>query len=153
MKQQILQTVEKNPGIHFREVQRRLNCSSTTLNHHIQALDVKERNIRGYRRFYPQDVSREMERPLAALNHDVRGLMLYQMQGGISQKELVENFDLSKSTVSSHLKVMREDGLIDEEKDGRSKKLFPSDESWKALNGYATQLLDEVSEGFIEMWG
>jgi hypothetical protein len=47
---------------------------------------------------------------------------------------------------------MREDGLIDEEKDGRSKKLFPSDESWKALNGYATQLLDEVSEGFIEMW-
>lgn len=152
MKQQILQTVQQNPGIHFREVQRQLNCSSTTLNHHIQALDVKERNIRGYRRFYPKEVSRDMERPLAALNHDVRGLMLYQMKGGISQKDLVEYFDLSKSTVSSHLKVMREDGLIDEEKDGRSKKLFPSENAWKALNSYAKQILDEASEGFIELW-
>jgi len=153
MRQQIRETVEQNPGIHFRQVQRELDCSSTTLNHHINSLNIKERNYRGYRRFYPEEVSEDLERPLAALNHDVRGLMLYQIQGGISQKELVENLDLSKSTVSSHLKVMREDGVIEEEQDGRSKKLFPSENAWKALNSYASQILDEASEGFIEMWG
>ncbi|AOV94521.1 hypothetical protein AQV86_01180 [Nanohaloarchaea archaeon SG9] len=153
MRQQILETVEQNPGIHFRQVQRELGCSSTTLNHHISSLNVKERNFRGYRRFYLQDISEKMERPLAALNHNVRGIMLYQMQGGISQKELVENFDLSKSTVSSHVKVMREDGVIKEEREGRSKKLFPSESAWKALNGYASQILGGASEGFIEMWG
>lgn len=152
MRQEILHTVQQSPGIHFREVQRQIDCTSTTLNYHLDVLDLKERDIHGYRRFYPRDVPEELERPLAALNHDVRGLILYQMQGGITQKGLVENMDISKSTVSSHLKVMREDGLVNEEKKGRSKKLFPSKKSWKALNQYAGTVLNEASEGFIEMW-
>lgn len=152
MKQEILQTVQQSPGIHFREVQRQIGCSSTTLNYHIEDLELKERNIRGYRRFYPQQVSEELERPLAALNHDVRGLMLSEMQDGVSQKELVETLDLSKATVSSHIKVLREDGVVEEEKDGRSKKIFPSPKALKTLNQYAGTVLDEASEGFIEMW-
>lgn len=152
MKQEILQTVEQNPGTHFREIQRETGCSSTTLNHHLSSLNLKERKIHGYRRFYPQNISQDLEIPLAALNHEVRGLMLYKMHEGISQKELSEEIGKSKSTVSTHLTVMREDGLIKEETEGRSKILYPSRDAFKALNSYASQILDEPSENFIDMW-
>lgn len=152
MRQEILQTVEQNPGTHFREIQRETGCSSTTLNHHLKSLDLRERKIHGYRRFYPENVSRDLEIPLAALNHEVRGLMLYKMQEGIEQKELVEELGKSKSTVSTHLKVLKEDGLVQEETEGRSKVLYPSRKSLKALNSYAKDLLDDSSEAFIDMW-
>lgn len=152
MKQEILQTVEQNPGMHFREIQRQTGCSSTTLNHHLNSLNLKERKIHGYRRFYPENISEDLEVPLAALNHEVRGLMLYKMQQGIRQKELSEEIGKSKSTVSTHLKVMKEDGLIEEKTEGRSKILYPSRDALKALNSYASQMLDDTSESFIEMW-
>jgi len=152
MKQEILETVQENPGIHFRGIQREVDCSSTTLNYHINDLDFRERDIRGYRRFYPQKIPEKFDRSLAALNHDVRGLMLYQMKEGVSQKALVGSLDLSKSTVSSHLKVLKEDGLVEEERDGRSKTLFLSDSASKALSRFASDILDEASDGFIEMW-
>lgn len=152
MKQEILQTVEQNPGTHFRQIQRETGCSSTTLNHHLKSLNLKEKKVHGYRRFYPEDICEDLELPLAALNHEVRGLMLYKIQEGIEQKKLGEEIGKSKSTVSTHLKVMKEDGLVKEETEGRSKVLYPSENAVKAVNRYASQILDEASESFIEMW-
>lgn len=152
MKNQVLSEVKENPGIHFRQLQRNLDCTSTTLNYHLDRLNLRDRKIRGYRRIYPGDLSEELERPLAALNHSVRGPMIYYISEGDSASELVEKLDVSKSTVSSHLKVLNEDGLVNEEKEGRSKKLSVSEKSLKAINRYSSELLDEASDGFIEMW-
>lgn len=153
MRQDILETVQESPGIHFREVQREVGCSSTTLNYHLESMELRERQFHGYRRFYPSEVPEELERPLAAMNHDVRGSMLCEIKdGGVSQKELVKGLDLSKSTVSSHVKVLKQDGVIKEEPDGRSKKLYPSEKSLEALERYASKFVDEASESFIEMW-
>lgn len=152
MKNQVLSEVKESPGIHFRELQRNLDCTSTTLNYHLDRLDLRDRKIRGYRRIYPQNISEDLERPLAALNHSVRGPMVYHIKEGDSPKELVEKLDVSKSTVSSHLKILNEDGLVNEEKEGRSKELSVSEKSLKAINRYASDLLDEASDGFIDMW-
>jgi predicted transcriptional regulator len=152
MKQEILGKIEESPGIHFREVQRQIGCSSTTLNYHLNELDIRERQFHGYRRFYPREVPEELQRSLAAMNHDVRGQMLCQMREGISQKDLVENMDLSKSTVSSHLKILKQDGLVREEERGRSKNLYLSQKAIDALERYASKFIEEASEGFIEMW-
>ncbi|MFB6114881.1 MAG: ArsR family transcriptional regulator, partial [Candidatus Nanohalobium sp.] len=118
MRQKINSTVREKPGIHFRELQRDVGCSSTTLNHHLPELEVKEREIHGYRRLYPEEVPEEMERPLAALNHSVRGRMLYYIGEEATPSGLVEKLDVSKSTVSTHLKILREDGVISEESEG-----------------------------------
>jgi DNA-binding transcriptional ArsR family regulator len=144
--------IQEKPGIHLRKLQRELDCTSTTLNYHLGDLDVKERNIRGYRRFYPSRTPEKMERPLAALNHDVRGPMIYHIDSGSSPSELVEKLDVSKSTVSSHLKILEEDGLVREEKDGRRKKLSATEDTRKTVKDYASRILEEATEGFIEMW-
>ncbi|MFB6242126.1 MAG: winged helix-turn-helix transcriptional regulator [Candidatus Nanosalina sp.] len=152
MRHEIRDHIQENPGIHLRELKRNLDCTSTTLNYHIDRLEVKDRKIRGYRRLYPREIPEEMERPLAALNHDVRGPMLYYINNGTPHSELSGKLDLSKSTVSSHLSVLSEDGLVKERKKGRRKKLSVSENSIEALNHYAARILDDASEGFIEMW-
>lgn len=152
MRHEIIKTVEHNPGIHFREAKRQVGCSSTTMNYHLKDLDFREKMVHGYRRIYPEDVSEEHERPLAALNHDVRGLLLHRISGGVQQKQLVEETDLSKATISSHLKVLKKDGIVYEERNGRSKELSLSKSALKTLEEYASDMLDEASDGFIEMW-
>lgn len=152
MRRQVAHQVQEKPGIHLRQLQRELDCTSTTVNYHLDRLDVKERKIHGYRRFYPSDTPEELELPLAALNHEARGPMLYHIRNGSSPSQLVEELDVSKSTVSSHLKVLDEDGLIEEEMNGRRKELSVSENALKALERYSSKFLDEASEGFIEMW-
>lgn len=152
MRQRIARQVQETPGIHLRELQRKIGCTSTTVNYHLDRIDVKEREIHGYRRLYPSDIPENMELPLAALNHSVRGPMLYHIRNGSSPTDLVEDLDISKSTVSSHLKILEEDGLVQEEKQGRRKELSISENALKAIDRHASRLLEEASEGFIEMW-
>ncbi|MFB6174700.1 MAG: MarR family transcriptional regulator [Candidatus Nanohalobium sp.] len=78
--------------------------------------------------------------------------MLYRIKDGTTQKELVEELDRSKSTVSVHLKTLREDGLIREESEGHSKKIYLQKDALSAVERYASDLVDKVSDGFIEMW-
>lgn len=153
MRQEIYEAVQENPGVHFRELQRTVDCSSSTLNHHIPRLDVEEREFHGYRRFYPEEVPEEMMKPLAAMNHETRGKMICSIDQGANLSDLTEGLNVSKSTISTHLKVLREDGIVREEADGRRKKLYLSDSAKKALKRYASDILDEASEGFIDMWG
>lgn len=152
MKEEIRRTVEDNPGVHFRELQREVECSSSTLNYHLPNLDLEEMEFHGYRRFYPEEVPEEMRKPLAAMNHGIRGKMIYFIDKGADLSDLNEGLDVSKSTVSTHLKVLREDGIVREESKGRSKKLYLSDNTKRTLKKYASDILEEASEGFIDMW-
>lgn len=152
MREEIYNTVQENPGVHFRELQREVDCSSSTLNYHLPKLDLEEREFHGYRRFYPEEVPEEMRKPLAAMNHGIRGKMIYRIDQGDDLSDLTEGLDVSKSTISTHLKVLRDDGIVSEETEGRRKKLYLSNTAKKALKRYASDVLDEASEGFIDMW-
>ena len=44
---EILSTLDKSPGIHFRELQRRMNAANGTLRHHLDVL-VNEKNCDYY---------------------------------------------------------------------------------------------------------
>lgn len=152
MRQEIRAEVERSPGIHFRQLQRNMDCSPTTINYHLEKMDLRQRKIHGYRRIYPSNVPESMERPLAALNHEVRGPILYHVDRGRSTSELAKKLDLSVSTVSNHLKILHQDGLIEQEKKGRRKTISLNEKAVRAVREYASQLLDETSEGFIDMW-
>jgi predicted transcriptional regulator len=112
MKAKINQRINEKPGIHLRKIERDLNCSTTTINYHVQDLPVRERKFNGYKRFYPERIEKSLEKPLAALNHETRGIILYQIKGGTGFSEIVEKTSYSKSTVSEHLKILEEDHLL-----------------------------------------
>ncbi|MFB6180286.1 MAG: ArsR family transcriptional regulator [Candidatus Nanohalobium sp.] len=138
MDEKIREEVEENPGIHFRGLQRALECSSTTLNYHIDDLELEERRIRGYRRFYPIRIPERFLRPLAAMNHSVRGQILCCVEDGETPSCVVESVPVSKSTVSSHLKILEEDGVVKSEERGRTKVFCPTQDTEKALERYSS---------------
>jgi len=144
--------INQRPGIHLRKLQRNLECSSNTINYHIGDLDVREKKIHGYRRLYPSDIPEYMEKPLAALNHKVRGLILYQINSGSSHSEIAESLEVSKSTVSEHLNILEQDNLINKEMKGRSSEFSLTRNSLEAFRKYASCLLDVSTERFIQMW-
>lgn len=152
MRSKISQRVHERPGIHLRKLQRDLDCSTTTINYHVKNLKVRERKFHGYRRFYPEKVEKSMDRSLAALNHEVRGPILYQVKGGSNFSDIVKEIDGSKSTVSGHLKVLQNDSLVEKRVDGRASHFSLNEDSLLAVKKYASKLLDVSSDNFIEMW-
>lgn len=152
MRREIKAEIQRSPGIHFRQLKRNLGCSTTTINYHIDEMDVREIEIHSYRRLYPSDVPESMEKPLAALNHEMRGPILFHVSKGKSASELAEELEISSSTVSNHLNLLEKDGLIEKEKEGRRKTITLNGKAVIVIREYASQLLDQTSEGFIDMW-
>ena len=155
MRQELVQTVEKSPGIHFRAVTREMGCSPSTVDYHFDRTDqLKDRDIRGYRRFYPVEVSEEYYSSLAALNHPVRSKIIYSIQekdmrGFSDIKKVV---DLSKSTISSHISVLTEADLLEVDEQGNRKYYDTSDPVQKAFNRFETLSLRKMESNFIDMW-
>jgi DNA-binding transcriptional ArsR family regulator len=62
-----------------------------------------------------------MSNVFKALADPTRRQVLHLLQRGpMSAGELAEHFDVTKPTMSAHFMVLREAGLIDSEKDGRT---------------------------------
>jgi DNA-binding transcriptional ArsR family regulator len=82
-----------------------------------------------------------LNRTFAALADPTRRAILVRlMQGEASVTELVAPFDLSQPTISKHLKVLREAGLIERRRDAQFRRcrLEPERlaEAWAWLGNY-----------------
>ncbi|MFQ3308083.1 MAG: putative transcriptional regulator [Candidatus Nanohaloarchaea archaeon] len=149
MKQQIISQVEAKPGIHFRKLQRELDCSKSTVNYHISNIeDLEEEKIRGYRRFYPSKIKEEDRNILAALNHSPRGEILYELQQKHQKLTTIsENVDKSPATVSQHLDILKNAGLVDKRNKYRLKN-----RTTEKVKQYSSRILEGRVDNFIDMW-
>jgi DNA-binding transcriptional ArsR family regulator len=91
------------------------------------------------------------------VRREILGLLL---AGPRPVNALAEHFDLRRPSVSEHLKVLRDAGLVSEERDGRHRYyrleagrleevrdwLVPYERFWRAKLGNLRQLLDEEGE-------
>lgn len=152
MKARIVEVVRSNPGIHFRELKREIDCSSTTLDYHLDRSQLEDEHIRGYRRIFPPDVRGDLHVPLAALNHDTRGDIVRVVdEEDRNLSSIAEAIAKSVSTVSHHLTILKEDDVLDVARDGRSKVYSTTTITRQALDRYDS-VLEQASDRFIEMW-
>lgn len=155
MKSAICRAVRQQPGIHFRQLQRDVDCSVNTLNYHLRRADaITAEQIRGYRRCYPVDVDDNLYSPLAALNHDPRGKIVYAVNEnrGITGTELGEIVDIAASTLSSHLRVLEGADIILVDKNGRKKQFHTEPAVSQVVTEYGKKLLDQAADNFIGLW-
>jgi DNA-binding transcriptional ArsR family regulator len=155
MKALILHAVRDSPGIHFRELQRDVSCSVNTLDHHLRNVEqIEDRQIRGYRRLFPRHISEDLHSPLAALNHDQRGQILYIVgeRPDIISSNIASALDTPQSSISDHLTVLRTADLIHAEKDGRKRRYTISEKTGSVIDRFGRKILDEITDGFIDMW-
>lgn len=123
MRRRILQTIDRFPGLHLREIQRRVESSVHLVEYHLNVLErlelVTSREEKGHRRFFPargkRDDLTETERGwLALLRQRVPlGVALHLLDRGESTHgEIADLVPVTKSTLTYHLKNMEKAGLV-----------------------------------------
>jgi predicted transcriptional regulator len=152
MKARIVEAVRSNPGIHFRELKREVDCSSTTLDYHLERSRLEDEHIRGYRRIFPPDIQESLHDPLAALNHDTRGDIVRVVdEKDRNLSSIADVIAKSVSTVSHHLDILKDDGVLAVSRDGRSTVYSTTGITRQALDRYDS-ILEQASDRFIAMW-
>jgi len=152
----LVNAVRANPGIHFRALQRELDCSTSTVEHHLDTSNrVRDHRLRGYRRVYPHDLPERFDSPLAALNHEPRGpiLCILHQDTTASFSDIHGRIDQAPSTVSGHLDTLNNAALITVEEDGRRKQYRNTGIVTEAIEQHQPSVLDRLADRFASSWG
>jgi DNA-binding MarR family transcriptional regulator len=105
--------IHENPGLHFRELGRKLNIPRTTLSYHLDYLKkhdllIEKKEGRFLRFFISQDVSNKEKTILNILRQETtRNVLLYiVVMVAASQNEIAKELELHPTTVKFHLKKL-----------------------------------------------
>ena len=112
-RKKIFDFIEKNPGLHMRELSRRLDIPKTTLNYHLNYLKkqdlISSKPEKAYNRYWIKNgTGSEEKKILKLLRDDVPRKILVLIMSNIArcQKELCEELQLTPSTVHFHLQKL-----------------------------------------------
>jgi len=114
--------VKKNPGLHMRELQRRLKIPLSTLEYHLDYLERKEilsiEDDRRYCRYFAEKHSPEEKNLLSALRQKrLREIILLVLSEKlVSFKELSSELKISDSTLSYYLCFLVEKDILAKER-------------------------------------
>src|SRR5579863_3616972 len=115
---EIINIVEKNPGIKFREIMRETGLKNGVLSYHARKLEesgsVKIDRKSGETRFYPLCVTDQESNLITSLRRDTQRYILLSLLDGksLSFNELVHKVKKSPSTVSTFLGRLVDDEII-----------------------------------------
>ena len=129
MLSQLYFTILVNPGLHFRELQRRMDMGTGHLIYHVTRLlslgFIHKSNDGRYLRYYASD-SMDAEEvrviELARKKNMPRVLSAFMRRRVMTHGELAEEMDMPPSTTSWYLKRLLEEGIA--EKLSRGRKTF-----------------------------
>jgi len=155
----ILKTIEKNPGIRFREIMDELELKNGTLSHHLQKLE-RESVLRAERtprvaRFYPLSVN-EVEIPIIArLRQETprRILRLLLDVDEVNFSEMFLRIKRSPGTTSHYVTELVNDGIIkDRFENGKRFFSLPDKNTVNELiSQYHPDLMDKTIENYADV--
>ena len=160
----IFEAIAGNPGLHLREISRRLSLKASLVEYHARALLDKglimEVRQDGYRRFFPADGPGEGMTAFSSRHRGMLHLLRQEIPVRIvslllekemmSHKRLLEELDVSGSTLSYHLARLRVAGMVIRYRDESGKGFRLSDPKeimWLMMRGKLEHA--SVVDGFI----
>lgn len=129
VQRQVLAFVRNYPGAHVRAIERELRLSSRLASYHLELLEaagqVQRIQETGYARFFPSvgapRWSQEdlrflclMRRPAA-----LRITVLLAREGGVTRRVLAERLGLARASISYHVGLLTDAGLVVTHRQGR----------------------------------
>ena len=118
-RREIYDFILKYPGLHVREISRRLKVPFTTLQYHLRSLEkrelVKIRIDGKYRRYYVSFMIGRKEKDIISLLHKKtpRSIIFYLLPMIVcSQIELSKSLEKHPTTIEFHLKKMEKMGVL-----------------------------------------
>src|SRR3989339_690234 len=135
-RKKVYNVIEKAPGLHFREIQRRANIAVGALQYHLDVLEkfhlVKKDKKGKFVRYYSirKPVSAEDEQVMGLLRQEaVRRIILFILsrKRAPSNNALVIAIGLSPSTCTFHLKKLEDGNLIERRKSAKKTLIYLKD--------------------------
>lgn len=160
-RKRIYQLIESTPGIHFREISRRLDIPMGVVEYHIHYLIKRDmiiaRKEGRYKRYYTEGkVGSRDKKVLAFLRKDVprRIIMHIMLNPGARHRDLKSELDVSGSTLSFHIKKMIRKEVIREADDNGTKRFYVVDQEAvsRTLIVYKGSFMDDLVDSFTETW-
>lgn len=166
-RRRIYEVVQEYPGLHLRELARRVDMNPNHAKYHLQYLEkhglISSRKEGGYWTFFPREegslgmreaVDARKKEVLAMLRRPVplHVTLVLLDRDEASLSELGQAVDASPSTLHYHMGKMEKAGLVESRRDGRERlfRLPDHDEVLGLLMQYRPP--DELVQGFLDAW-
>ncbi|HXV46532.1 MAG TPA: ArsR family transcriptional regulator [Nitrososphaera sp.] len=154
----LLQHIEENPGIRYRELLRMMGLANGVLTYHLAALEkadmIKVDRQPRMTRYYPISISDSESVILKFVRHEpVRQIILLILDHDLCMfNEIVDHTKKAPSTVSSHLKRLNEAGIVTV-RYGEYQLYRLADRELVAdvLSKYRASFADRVVDNYAEM--
>ena len=161
-RRRIYQLVSKFPGMYLREIEKELGLAIGVLEYNLSYLERAEilsveREGNRKRYFVKEDISYGDKATIAILRQEIpRRIVVHLMLNPKSGfQDVLEQFNISKSTLSFHMKKLTEASIVGSEKEGRSTNYYviDPDNTARVILTYKASFLDSVVDRFAEVWG
>jgi DNA-binding transcriptional ArsR family regulator len=154
----LLRHIEENPGIRYRELLRMTGLANGVLTYHLAALEksdaVKVDRQTRMTRYYPLKIPDCESAILKFVRHDpVRQIMLFILDHDLCTfNEIVDHTEKSPSTVSSHLKRLKEAGIVSVRfGECQLYKLAEKDLIAEVLSKYKASFANRVVDNYVKL--
>jgi len=166
----IYQIIEKFPGIHFRELFRKLDISMGSFEYHLHVLERSDliylQKKGGFTRYFVKGKMGEGDKEIAMMlrNHRLRTLIFTLiLNPGMSHKSLSIELNWPKSTTSFYLKKLLNMNIVEErslpkditsEETGKPQKgiyLIRPDKIVHLVVIYKSGFFDELSNRILDL--
>ena len=160
-RKRIYEEIVMNPGLHFRELQRRLGMQVGMLEYHLEVLKknglVVSKESGKYVRYYPNTHMTREERKIIGLlrNEKIRNILIFILERGeVNHGELSQGLGMKSSTLSYYLNILVKEGVVEKDSRGRERyyRVAKEDEVASTIIRYRKSFLDYVVDNFVKMW-
>ncbi|MEK6943773.1 MAG: transcriptional regulator [Nanoarchaeota archaeon] len=157
-RKRIYLTIEKFPGLHFRELQRMNNLGIGNLDYHLNYLEknnlIKAEKSKANKRFYPLGLNDRERNILGILRQrNFRKIILKLLEEkNITHKGIADYLKISPSSATWYLnQLLSRNILIIFKKEKRKQyQLKNKDEIIKVLIAYRESFVDNLVDSFVE---
>ncbi len=157
---QLIQVIEKNPGIQFSEIMRETGMKNGVLSHYTRKLEesgtVQVERTPRVTRFYPLGINKEESILIKNLRQETPKNILVVLleQGSLTFNEISDKVKRSPATVSINLTQLIQDEVI-ESKFANTKRIFQiinKDLVQSAINKYRPDVMDRSADRVADIF-
>lgn len=159
IRRQIFNFILKYPGLHLREISRKLNIPKTTLTYHLKYLEKESfllvKSEDRYTRYYPtKKVGNNDKEILGLMRQDLprRIILFLFLYPEHSRRDISEDLEKPLTTMSFHLKKLLALNIIEKRRVGHSYayRIKNQKEMYNLLISYENSLSDDILGPFLE---
>ncbi len=152
--------INRNPGVHERELSRKLHIPLSTLDYHLYNLRkrglISTRSDGHYTRYYVEDVGVKDKKIISVLRQrTARQIILFLLKNPNSyHRDIAAHLNLARSTTTFHLNKLVESNIVERVQKGRESTftVVEPEDIIDLLITYQSSFIDTAVDKFIDTW-